>query len=185
MLRKQAILVMLAATLTLAGCKTAQERAQEHFASAKEFAAKGDLPHAVVEFRNVFQLDSKNRDARMAYARMLKGHGDLPAAYGQYNQITEWYPNDIEAVRDAARTAAELSNWPEAKRQVTAGLALAPTDPDLLAVQAAVDYSAGVSGQDNKSWQAAAKAATDMLATRPDDILLRRVVFDSLMRGED
>lgn len=185
MLRKQAILVMLAATLTLAGCKTAQQRAQEHFAAAKEFVAKGDLPHAVVEFRNVFQLDGKNRDARMAYAQMLKGHGDLPAAYGQYNQITEWYPSDLEAVRDAARTAAEISNWAEAKRQVTVGLALAPTDPDLLAVKAAVDYSAGVSSQDSKAWQAAAKTAADMVPQRPDDMLLRRVVFDSLMRTQE
>lgn len=185
MLQNKLALVMLAATLALSGCKTAQERAAEHFVAAKSFVQKGDIPHAVVEFRNVFQLDAKNRDARMAYAGLLEKRGALPAAYSQYEQVTEWYPKDVPAITAAARVAAQINDWSEASRQVKAGLALAPANQELLAVKVASDYAAALSTQDESAAKAAAARAAALVVDLPEDLLLRRVVIDNLMRAQD
>lgn len=186
MLRKTTlIVVLLAATLALSGCESAKERAQKHFASAMQLLQKGDVDRAVVEFRNVFKLDGKNRDARMAYADLMETRGNLPEAYGQYLRVIEQYPQDLKAIKAAARVAANMSNWTEAARQVKAGLALAPEDPDLLTVKAAADYAAGVTAGDEQARQAAAATAKALAAKQPDNLLLRRVVIDSLIRSQD
>lgn len=186
MLRKKTlILVMLAVTLAVSGCKSAKERAEAHFASAKELLQKGDVDRAIVEFRNVFKLDPNSHDARMTFADLLEKRGDLAGAFGQYRQVIEQNPQDLPALKAAARIAANMSNWTEAAAQVKAGLALAPDDPELLAVKAATDYSAAITANDEAARKAAAAAAQAMIAKLPDDLLLRRVVIDSLMRDQD
>lgn len=179
-----ALSVVLAAGL-LAGCQSSEERAQEHLKSAIALVAEGDLDRATVEFRNVFKLDPQNRDARMAFAAMLEGRGALGQAYGQYAQVVEKKPDDLEALRAAARIAAQTGNWTEARAHVTAALALDAAAPDLLAVKAGSDYAEAVQARNDEGRTAAAAAATALLAGQPDNLLLHQVVIDNLIRNQD
>ena len=71
--------VLLSALATLAACDTAEERAQKHLQSALELIEGGDVDRALVEFRNVFELDPNNLQARHALAKVHDGKGDTRA----------------------------------------------------------------------------------------------------------
>lgn len=179
-----ALSVVLAAGL-LAGCQSSEERAQAHLKSALALIEQGDLDRATVEFRNVFKLDPQNRDARMAFAAMLEKRGAAAQAYGQYAQVIEKHPDDLEALRAAARIAATTGNWTEARTHVTAALALDADAPDLLAVKAGTDYAEAAQARNDDGRAAAAAKAAELLAGQPDNLLLHQVVIDSLIRDQD
>lgn len=178
------VLSMVAAMGLLAACESSEDRAARHFASAQALVAAGDFDRATIEFRNVFELTPQNRDARMAFAAMLETREALPQAYAQYAQVVDQTPGDLDALRAAARIAATLSNWPAARTQVTAALALAPDAPDLLAVKAGADYAEAVTGRDDAARVTAADTAATLLATQPDNLLLHQVVIDNLIREQ-
>lgn len=179
-----ALSVVLAAGL-LAGCQSSEERAQGYLKSALDLVAAGDLDRATVEFRNVFKLDPQNRDARMAFARMLETRGAAAQAYGEYAQVIEKRPDDLEALRAAARIAAQTGNWTEARTHVTAALALDAGAPDLLAIKTGTDYAEAAQARNDEGRAAAAKAAADLLAGQPDNLLLHQIVIDNLIRNQD
>jgi tetratricopeptide (TPR) repeat protein len=179
-----ALSVVLAAGL-LAGCQSSEERAQEHLESALALVAQGDVERATVEFRNVFRLDPQNRDAHMAFAAMLEERGALAQAYGQYAQVIEKKPDDLEALRAAARIAAMTGSWTEARTHVTAALALDADAPDLLAVKAGADYAEAVQARNDEGRVAAAATAATLLAGQPDNLLLHQLVIDNLIRNQD
>ena len=179
------VLSMVAAVGLLSGCPSAQERAEAHLKSALELVAAGDVDRATVEFRNVFKLDPANREARMAFAD-LQEKRDAPAqAYAQYAQVLERDPNDLDALHAAARIAASLGNWPEARTRAAAGLALAPDAPDLLAVKTGADYAEAAASGDETARKKAAAAAGVLLAKSPDTLLLYQIGIDDLMRAQD
>ena len=176
---------MVLALGTLGGCESSKQRAEKHLASALDLLKQGDFVRASVEFRNVFKLDPTNREARLAFAAELAKRGAEPQAYAQYSQVVDQNPDDIEALTAASRTAAEIGNWSEARRRVTAALAIAPQDPALLAVKAAADYAEAVSAKDTGAQSAAAAAARALMAQRPEDLILYQVVIDAAMRAQD
>lgn len=76
-LRRFLTTVTLAAALgLLVACDSAKERAEKHFEAGLEYIQAGDVDRALVEFRNVFQLDSTHREARRAYAEAERGRAD-------------------------------------------------------------------------------------------------------------
>lgn len=169
----------------LSGCENSKDKAARHLASALELAEKGDKDRALVEFRNVFKLDPENIEARRSFAAFLEGKGDLAGAYAQYQGVIDRKPDDQEAIRKAAGLAARIGNWPEAGRQADALLALVPNDPEMTAIKIATDYAGAASKGDAPGRAKAAEAAKAMLATRPDDFVLHRVVIDSLAQAGD
>lgn len=186
MLRKTMLIsALLATTLALTGCKSAKERAAEHLASAQKLMQNGDDARAIVELRNVFKLDKQNVQARIVYAKLLETRKDYRGAYAQYMRVIEQDPKDLPAIKAAARLAAQLSSWKEAASQVATGLELAPNDPELLIVKAAADYAAGITGHDDQAAAKAAAEAKTLLASHPDNLLLRRVQIDSQMRAQN
>ena len=74
------LLAALLATSLLAGCDTAEERAAAHYARAKDLLAAGQTEQAIVEFRNVFQLDGNNKAARLDYANLMVERGETAEA---------------------------------------------------------------------------------------------------------
>jgi tetratricopeptide (TPR) repeat protein len=182
--------VMLYLTLAvgvglLAACDSAEERAQEHFEKGMALLEAGDSDRALVEFRNVFKLNGFHREARLAYAQVEEGRGNVTASYGQYLRLAEQYPEDLEARRALARLALEIGNWDEVERHVKAAKALAPEDPVVQAVGAALDYRNALLGQDLKAASAAAAAAQALVEANPDLFHARRVVIENLIRRED
>ena len=107
---------ILLASLTLAACDTAEERAEEHYQSALSLVEAGDVDRAAVEFRNVFSLNGQHRDARMAYANMMEAEGDFREAFSHYLLVAEQYPNDAEARLELAQLAIRFGDWDEVRR---------------------------------------------------------------------
>ena len=52
----------------------------------------GDVDRALVEFRNVFDLNGRHREARLTYARIQRERGAVAEAYSQYlRDIDDYY----------------------------------------------------------------------------------------------
>ncbi len=169
----------------LSACENSKDKAARHLASALQLAEKGDNDRALVEFRNVFQLDPENIEARRDFAAFLLKRGDLAGAYAQFQSVIDRSPSDQEALRGAADTAARLGNWPEAARQSTALLALVPGDAPMQAIKIASDYAIAAGKGDSDGLDKAAAAAKTLAASQPQDIFLTRVLVDNFARNKD
>lgn len=183
--RTMGALLLSVVLFGLAGCESAKDKAARHLASALELVQKGDADRALVEFRNVFQLDPENVEARARFADFLRGRGDLPGAYAQYQGVIDREPQNEAALRGAAEVAAKMGNWPEAGRQATALLALVPGDGALQAIKLGADYAAAVTTGDAKGRDAAEAEAKRQLVARPEDLYLRRIVIDARAQNRD
>ncbi len=175
-------LVLAAAVSALSACDSAEERAEKYYKSGVSYLEAGDVDRALVEFRNVFKLNGRHKEARLAYARAERDRGNLREAFSQYLRLIEQYPDNLEGQIALAQLAAQAANWPEADRYADAAIALAPDDPDARSVRTVIDYGKAVEKGDTAAVKTAAEAAERLLKEVPGDTLLRRVVIDSALR---
>jgi len=110
--------------ILLSACDSSEERAEEHFLKSTELYETGDVARAIIELRNVFQLNSAHLEARMLMARIEEDRDNPAGAYDQYLAVTENYPERFEAQRIASKLAADLGDWEAAKRHAWAAGAL-------------------------------------------------------------
>lgn len=182
MIRRLALTGCLAIGLgLLAACDSAEERAQEHFEKGMSLLQEGDVDRALVEFRNVFQLDGYHKEARLAYARVEEERGNVPEAYSQYLRLVEQYPEDLDGQRALARLATEIGKWDDAERHATAAAALAPEDPVIQGVQTSLAYRQARKDNDPKAAETAVHKAQALLEDEPGLNSARRVVIDDLL----
>lgn len=186
MLRRFLTLVVLTMGLALlTACDTAEERAQAHYEKGTALLEEGDVERALVEFRNVFKLNGFHKGARLAYARVEEGRGNISEAYGQYLRLVEQYPENLEGRRALARLASGLNNWEEVTRHVTIAEQLAPKDPIVLAVRVGLDYRNALRDGNTTAAGLAVKVSETLLAEHPDLPSARRVVIDDLLRRQN
>jgi tetratricopeptide (TPR) repeat protein len=183
--RSRLLPLLLAAGLGLAACESSQDRAERHFKSGMQLLAAGDTDRALIEFRNVFRYDGFHQAARQTYADTLLARGQVSEAYGQYLRLIEQYPDTMAVRRTLAGIAVERGDWEEAERHGRAAIALAPADPGVMAIAAALDYRSAALARDEAAKTAAAAAAAAVLETAPDNAVARRVLIDSLVTGPD
>jgi tetratricopeptide (TPR) repeat protein len=176
----------LATAGLLSFCDTAEERAEAHYQSGLELLQEGDTDRALVEFRNVFQLNGQHREARRTYAETVLERGDLRAAFGQYRRLVEQYPDSVAGQRAVAELALQFNDWEAARRHGAAAAELAPEDPLVQAVNATVAYRDAVSGRgDPEARRAAVTQARALVEDNPDLMIARQVVIDDLIRNQD
>lgn len=174
----------LVALLTLAGCDSAEERAEEHFQNGLALIEAGDHDRALVELRNVFQLDGSHRDARRTLAEMLLEHfGKRQDAYSEYLRLVEQYPDDLEGRIALSEIAFSAARWDEVERHGSKAEELAPDDPRVRAISVARAYRAAAVEEDMPAIREQARIARDMLETLPDNALLRNIVIDADLRN--
>lgn len=180
------LVTVLACATLLSACDSAEERAEAHYQRGLELLAEGDVARAVVEFRNVFQLDGFHRDARFKLAEVLEAEqGDIQGAYSQLLRLIEQYPEDFEGRRMLVRLALEIQNWDEIERHVEVARGLNASDPVVATGIVALNYRAAMLEQDFAGASAAAEAAATLIAGAPDMISARRIVIDDLVRQQD
>ena len=186
MLRRFTSWVLIVAfTVTLAACDTAEERAQKHFEKGLSLLTEGDVERAIVEFRNAFKLNELHKGARLAYAQVLEDKGNTQGAYGQYLVLIETYPEDLDGRRALARLASDLNNWEEVERHITVAEDLAPEDPIVQSVRAGLDYRTALRENEPELATLAVKVAEALLQENGDLPAARRVVIDDLVRQQD
>jgi cellulose synthase operon protein C len=175
--------LMLAATLALAGCESAEEKAERYYLSGMELLAAGDEERALVEFRNVFKFNGFHKEARMAYADTQLKRGETSDAYSQYLRLIEQYPDTVEVRQILAEIAISRNDWEEADRHGRAAIALTPDAPGIMAIKAALDYRAAVLANDAAARATAAADAKAVLEVLPDNRVARRILVDQLANG--
>lgn len=169
----------------LAGCDTAEERAEEHFKSGMALLEAGDTDRALVEFRNVFKLNGSHREARLAYAKAERDRGRLREAYAQYLRLVEQYPEDLAGQRALAEIAAQSGDWEETERHVTAALAIDPNDPISRAAQVVVEFGRAKEKGDLPGMAAIAARAVELQAAMPENPLVASVIINDALTRSD
>lgn len=181
--------VLLAATLALSGCDSAETRAEKHYQAGMALLEKGDVDRALVEFRNVFQLNGKHLQARLTYAGLVRDRGNLAEAYSQYLLVAEQYPDNVEARIALAEIAIDRSEWAQAERPGREAARLAPEDPMARTIATLLDYRAAVLAKKPAEAQAAAEGAAALMQAHPDNrplaLMAYRVLIDRAITGPD
>jgi len=183
-LRLKPLLLFLFLALSLAGCESAEERAEKHFRSAMTLLEQGDEERAILEFKNVFKLNGQHREARIAYAELQRRRGNLREAIAQNLLLAEQFPQDGQARRTLAELYAELGNWREMGRFLEEAARLMPEDPRIAVLQLVLDYRNRIENGDGEARRATAARARALVEQMPDSIMLRRIVIDDLVRRE-
>jgi len=173
-------------TLGLTACKSAEERAEEYYQSALTLSAEDDFDRAVVALRNVLELDSSHREARRMMADiMLNARGNSQQAYREYLRLAEQFPDDLDARIALAQIAFAATNWDELERHGAQAAELAPADPRVVPLSTARAYRDAVLENDVPARRDAANTARTLLAEQAENMVLRSVVIDDLLRGGD
>lgn len=184
-IRRPVSALLLISALFLAGCESSEQRADDYFKSGMKYLQAGDVDRALVEFRNVFKFNGKHHDARLAYADAERKRGNLKEAYSQYLRLIEQYPDDRVGLKALAEMAVDNAQWDDAKRFVTADLAVRPNDQEFQALSIFRDYGEAVERSDSAGIVAAVKAAQEMKAKAPNDLVVRKVIIDDLIRAQN
>lgn len=165
-------------TLALAGCKSAEERAQEYFESAQVLLEQGDVDRAVIELRNVFQNDEFHREARQLLADTLMARGSVQEAFGQYLRLVEQYPDTIEARLTLAEIAIQFSDWDSVERHGRAAIELAPDLPRAQAIDMSLQFRDAVLARDLEALETAGEKVLVALEAHPDSPVLRLIALE-------
>ncbi len=177
--------VLLSATLVLAACESSEERAQKHYESGLALMEQGDVARAEVEFRNVFKLNPRHKDARLAYARTQRDAGKTRGAFKQYLTLVEFYPENLEGRIELARMAMLNRNWEEGERHGRAAFDLAPDNPEVLAIIAALDFVQARRDSNEPEARKQAEYLKGVLQENPQDGVARRIVVEHLVNRQE
>lgn len=169
--------------LTLAGCKTSAEKADEYYQSGLELLEQGDVDRAMVQFRNVFDVEGTHYEARKALAETLVAQDRGGDAYGQYLRLAEQYPDDLDTRVALARMAFRAKNWDEFLRHATRAVELSPDSPEVQALDLARRYQEAREDEDQLT--AIATEAAELSKSRPDDVVLLDILLDRAGREDD
>lgn len=177
--------LMLAVTLSLAGCKTDEERAEEYYQSGLVLMQAGDVDRALVELRNVFKYNGFHLEARQLYADTQLSRGEVSEAYSQYLRLIEQYPDTIPVRVTLAEIAISRGDWEEAERHGRAAIALAPDQPDVQIIAAALDYRTATLDNDAAGQADAVARARAGQTALPDNQIARRILINDAMQSAD
>ena len=169
----------------LSACDSSEERAEKHFQTALAHMETGDVNRAIVEFRNVFKLNGRHKEARRTYARLQRDQGYQEEAYGQYLRLIEQYPDDLDGRIALVEMALETGNREELERHGAAAAEMAGNDLRVQAISATLAYQKALEARDSAAQDAARKTAEALVATSPDLMMARRVVIKDMLRKSD
>ena len=170
--------LLLLLSLAAAACDSPRERAEAHYKRGMALLDAGDADRALIEFRNVFRLDGDNIPARLAYARVQRQRGEVSEAMGQYLRVAGQDAGNVEAQRAVIELALQSQDFATAEEHAQEAIAVAPTDPEIRALKATLDYR----HPDTRA--TAVASARAVLAEAPDTLPAQMVLIaDRLNAG--
>ncbi|MDF2233860.1 tetratricopeptide repeat protein [Albimonas sp. CAU 1670] len=137
--------VVLAAAVgtMLAGCDSAEERAQSHLESGLELMQEGKPFQAQLEFRNAIKLQPNNVVARYELVKFYKNRNDIRGAVEQLRAILSTQPDHVQARIDMAEIMLVANQLEEAESHIDVAMKAQPDDPRVRAIRASIDYKRG------------------------------------------
>ncbi|RLK07337.1 tetratricopeptide repeat protein [Ruegeria conchae] len=171
-------LIALCTTIFLAGCESSEERAERFYQSALELLETGDPELALLELRNVLELDVSHTQGRILFAQTLAQQGQIGEALNQYLRVVEQEPERLDTRLIVTRMSLDQNRWEDALRHGRTARDLAANNADVRFLNAVLDYREGIEAEDIAALDAPLQVAQDRLVDSPDDRLARRLVID-------
>ncbi|WP_207101598.1 tetratricopeptide repeat protein [Paracoccus shandongensis] len=168
----------LGLALPLAGCKTSAEKAEEYYQSGLQLLESGDVDRAIVQFRNVFDIEGTHYEARKTLAETYLDRGETAQAYSQYLRLAEQYPDDLPTRIALARLAFDGQNPEEFARHTARAVEIAPQDAQVQVLDLTRRYRDATVAQDRDERATLTQEAVRMAAARPDDPMLMGILLD-------
>lgn len=183
------ISLLTGSLLVLAGCESADEKAERFYQSGLALIEAGDNERALVELRNVFDHDGFHKEARQTYADLALEMGQTQEAYSQYLRLIEQYPDTLEARLALTRLAITTNAWTEVERHGKAAIELAPERLDVQAIDLTLKYRQAVQDRDTQARADVTTQTEALLAEMAtqgvqDDGALVRILIDATLQGE-
>ena len=177
------LLVLPFLCLSLTACESKEDRAEGYYQSSLSLLEEGDTDRAIVELRNVFELNPSHRDARATLAEIYLADGNIQGAYGQYLRLVEQYPEDVEGRIKLSEMSFGIGNWDEFERHAAVAAELAAEEPRVQAITLGQQYRAAVLGKDELAREALQPKAEALLVELPDNTILNSLLLDSFVRS--
>ncbi len=176
--------LLVSSALFLAACKSPEERAEDRYQSALALLSEGDVDRAIVELRNVFELNGKHIEARQTMGKLQLERNNHRAAYRQYLLLAEFDPDDLESRIILTELAFLAGNWEELDRHGARTEELAPDDPRVEAIALVRTYRSAIEQEDEAERRSLGQRADVMLADQPENFLLRNILMDNAIREQ-
>jgi tetratricopeptide (TPR) repeat protein len=168
----------------LVACKDSEERAEDHYQSSLALIAEGQPEKALVELRNVFNMDGDHREARALYAKTVLEQGNVREAYGQYLRLVEQYPDDAEGRIILSQLSFHSNSWEEFDRHSKVAIKQAPDDIRSKVIAVAASYRQAVIAENEPKREAVADEARVLAQEKTDSNILRRIIIEDLLRAQ-
>jgi putative PEP-CTERM system TPR-repeat lipoprotein len=157
------ILVLVMVTLIVAGCGGAESRKAKYLERGKNYLSEQNYDKAIVEFKNVLQIDPKYADAYFLFGKAEEGRGNYQQAFGAYSKAIDLNPDHVEAHVQLGRIYLLAGNPAKAKEQADIVLAKQPAYAGALLLKAAVAL------REDKD-EDALKQAFDLIKAAPNEV---------------
>ncbi len=132
-LTKAALIGMGLALLISAGCASPEEKIARHQAEGDRYMEEEQYRQAVIEYRNVIQLNPQSSTAhtRLGTALLKMGSaGNVKGAFVSFSQAVKLEPSNLEAQLEITRFLIAARQYPAARTSVEALLTHHPDHPE-------------------------------------------------------
>ncbi|MGZ2260311.1 tetratricopeptide repeat protein [Roseobacter sp. A03A-229] len=184
-MRLKKIVPLALICLSLAACKTPEEKAQEFYERGLALIEEGDPARAQIEFKNAVRESNTMLDAHLALARLYEADGRQRPAFRSYLRVIEQDPSNVEAMISLSEIAFMSQEWEVFERYSTPAIEAALNDPAVQALDIATRYRQAVLDDDTPARSALIEEAAALAEQLPENELLRQVLIDGYIFQEE
>jgi tetratricopeptide (TPR) repeat protein len=109
------LVVFVAASLAAVACSSPEDTKRQHMQRGDEYVKSKKYNEAIIEYRNVVQMDPKFGEARRKLADAYLGAGDAANGYREYIRAADLLPDDIDVQITAGGLRLLANQFDDAK----------------------------------------------------------------------
>jgi len=133
------LIILTLCAFALISCDSAEQKKAVHLEKARTSFDAGNLEEALIELKNVVQLDPEDSNALFLQGRIYEQHKDYQKAFSYYLKVEGLDPNNLQNQAKIGRFYLLLFNQPEkAQEKVDVILAEDSSNADGLLLKAAI-----------------------------------------------
>lgn len=174
-LRLPALFLSLA---LLAGCDSAEEKAETYYSRAMATLAAGDLDKAALDFRNALKIREDYTEALLGLASLEEKRRNFDVAASIYLSIAQRDAKDFDSRVKISQLLLASEQADAAATYAEQAYVLAPKDPRVLVVKAGIALSRGKQDE-------AVRFANEALAGEPSNVTALMVLVSERIAAQD